>query len=81
MKTIHKYELLAHTTTFRLPKDVTMAVKSVDMSICLWYDSTQSFDCVYEVVGTGHPFEKGTLVQTVVLPDGFYVFHLIRVEG
>ena len=64
---------------FKAPSDVTFGFQSARGEFSVWHPSDAIPTDTYLIVGTGHEFADGELVATTVLPDGFMVFHLIRV--
>lgn len=66
---------------FKAPLNVTFGWQEKRQLFCLWFDAADAdnpSNPEYIVVGTGHPFQNGTLVASIVLPDGFHTYHLIR---
>lgn len=67
---------------FHAPSNVTLGFQGARESFSVWYPSHEGPNCRYVIVGTGHEVgEEFTLVQSVVMPDGYHVFHLVRLTG
>jgi hypothetical protein len=67
--------------TFKAPREVTFGYQHERGAFSVWHKSGDAEDCHYIVLGTGHRYsgtEGSSLVASVVMPDGFHVFHLIR---
>lgn len=67
---------------FTAPRNITFGYQRVRSEFSVWYpDDADQDECKYIVLGTGHEFplgHTGKLVNSFVMPDGFEVYHLIR---
>lgn len=64
---------------FSAPNNVTLGFQPDRDEFSVWYSNRDDFSEQYILVGTGHECPKGNIVQTVILPDGFHAFHLVRI--
>lgn len=64
---------------FKGPKLVTFGWQSARDNFSIWHPDDAPFDSDYIIIGTGHDLPRGgILVASCVLPDGFHVFHLVK---
>lgn len=76
---IYRKEISIRTTTFRAPRQVTFGWQEARSSFSVWYEAGCVDDCTYQIIGTGFSVgQRFELVQTIIMPDGFHAFHLIR---
>ena len=82
MRTVYKYEILGATTVLPMPAGAQLlSVHNQHERICVWAlvdTEAPEVERVFRLVGTGHPYddEGGTFVGSVLMQDGYYVFHV-----
>lgn len=78
MTTIHRKQVDVGAI-FKAPADVTFGYQAERKAFSVWHHAGDPDDTDYIILGTGHDGPDGfELVSTVVLPDGFFAFHLLR---
>jgi hypothetical protein len=75
---IHRKQVEAGVP-FTAPQHLTFGYQNERQAFSVWYEAGASENASYIVLGTGHSFPRITLVSSVVMPDGFHVFHLCRI--
>ena len=81
MKIIHRFEVPGLGVVFRGPSGpITFGFQESREKFSIWFEEGQSIEADYVVVGTGVKDAPGdfSLVASVVMPNGFHVFHLLR---
>lgn len=64
---------------FRAPRNLTFAYQPARAGFMVWYREEEPMDCLYTIVGTGSPVTGDwELVASTVMPDGYEVYHLLR---
>ncbi len=67
---------------FKATSQITFGYQAQRESFSIWFRASES-DSEYSnyiVLGTGHEYDGNAhLVSSVVMPDGFTVFHLLRI--
>lgn len=88
---IHKQslELKDDDQTLQLPN--TAEILSIQMQggkICVWYqwyqhpaNFTKTYDWIFRVIGTGHPFIDPGLKHLATVQDRQFVWHIFRRYG
>lgn len=62
------------------PRNVTFGWQSERSCFSIWFRADEEQSCKYRIVATGSKID-GELAATVVMPNGFHVFHLIRIAN
>jgi len=66
-------------TEFKAPANITAGYQQTRGEFSFWYEEGAQDNSSYMIVATGHDFPAhGSLIQTIIMPDGFHVFHLIQ---
>jgi len=71
---------------FKAPRNVTFGNQTAgdfnsQNRVSVWFNSEEPHHCSYIVVMTGDEIpERGELVATVVMSNGYHVVHLIRLS-
>lgn len=78
---IHRTALSTIGRVFHAPENCQLGYQASRNEFSVWHtDDNGQPTADFIVLGTGHEFEGAIeLKQTVVLPDGFHVFHLCKV--
>ena len=64
---------------FMAPQRITFAYQESRKAFSVWYWHKDTELNQHRIVGTGHAVEgEWEIVGTVIMPDGFHAFHLIR---
>lgn len=66
---------------FHAPENCTLGFQTERNGFSIWHtDDNGQPTCDFIVLGTGHETPYAIdLKQTVIMPDGFHVFHLCKV--
>lgn len=80
MNAIHRLEITNPEETFKAPKIVTFGWQEQRKAFSVWFSASDKAETDYRIVGTGHEFIAGGILRaSVVMPDGFHVFHLVEI--
>lgn len=78
---IHRKQIEKMGVEFLGPKNVTLGWQQDRSAFSIWYLSGQPFDTEYIVTGTGIELPgPGIIRASIVMPDGFHVFHLVEIK-
>lgn len=79
INSVHRLECEV-AVIFKAPRHVTFGWQQERKAFSVWYRSDEKYTCYYVILGTGHETKENIeLVASVVVPDGFHVFHLCRI--
>ena len=66
---------------FKAPLNITVGFQFHRAQFSIWYSSGDEHNTNYILVPTGIECGIGTLINSVVMDDGFTVFHLLELAN
>ena len=66
--------------SFSAPATATFCWQQSRESFSVWWADNDTIMCSYIIERAGHDCPPGRLLQSVVMPDGHHVFHLVRLD-